>query len=255
MGTALRGWRKAEAPAAWAKVHTSFGNSADEETRRLIRELSLVFGDGRAMDELHEIAAKSRDIAARRSAIRALVATRDKSIVPLLNKLLGDRDLGVEAIRGLAAFDDPGTPALLIDRFADFRREPARHAAITTLTARRESARQLLQAVAAGKIGRQHVSAFQLRQLQLLEDARINADIERLWPELKEISSEKLAQIAKYRETLTPDVIERADLSAGRAHGQRRRSSLRRTGVRSERRRFERRCCRGRLSRTHRSRR
>jgi putative membrane-bound dehydrogenase-like protein len=217
MEVALRGWRKTEAPASWAKVQPILASSKDEEVRRLTRELSLVFGDGRAMVELRRIATKADDLAARRSAIRTLVGARDESIVPLLQNLLGNRDFAVDAIRGLAAFDDPATPKLLIDRFNEFRREPARQEAVATLTARPASAKQLIAAIAGGKIGREQVSPFQLRQLQLLNDSQINADIDRLWPELKQLSAEKLERIAHYRDTLTSGVLSRADLSAGRA--------------------------------------
>lgn len=218
METSLKGWRRANAPASWASVASALSKSKDEEIRTLTRELSLVFGDGRALGELQRIAnGAGADLAARRSAIHTLVAARDKSIVPLLQNLLTDRDLGIDAIRGLAAFDDPKTPQLIIERYASFRREPTRREAITTLTSRHDSINALLAAVAKGEIGHDQVSPFQLRQMQLLGNADINSGIDRLWPELKAISSDKLERIVHYRETLTPAVLASADLSSGRA--------------------------------------
>ena len=218
METSLKGWRQAAAPANWQRVATALGRSRDEQIRSLSRELSLVFGDGRALHQLQQIAkGDGADLAARRSAIHTLVAARDETIVPLLQKLLADRDLGIDAIRGLAAFDDRKTPQLIIDRYDSFRREPTRREAITTLTSRRDSINALLAAVSAGKIGRDQVSPFQLRQMQLLDDTDINREIDRLWPELQAISSEKQERISHYREMLTPPVLAAADLSAGRA--------------------------------------
>ena len=217
MAIAMKGWRRATAPANWSTVPPALANSNDEPIQALSRELSLVFGDGRAMDELQRIAnGNGADLAARRSAIHTLVAARDATIVPLLQTLLTDRDLGIDAIRGLAAFDDPKTPQLIIERYGSFRREPTRREAITTLTARHGSIKALLSAVSAGKIGRDQVSPFQLRQMQLLADADINREIDRLWPELQAISAEKLERMAHYRELLTPTVLASADLSAGR---------------------------------------
>ncbi|HUG69696.1 MAG TPA: PVC-type heme-binding CxxCH protein [Pirellulaceae bacterium] len=217
MEISLKGWRRATAPANWPTVTSALANSNDEPIRSLNRELSLVFGDGRALDELQRIAnGNGADLAARRSAILTLVAARDATIVPLLQNLLTDRDLGIDAIRGLAAFDDPKTPQLIIERYSSFRREPTRREAITTLTARHGSIKALLSAVSAGKIGRDQVSPFQLRQMQLLADADINREIDRLWPELQAISAEKLERMAHYRELLTPTVLASADLSAGR---------------------------------------
>ncbi|MCB9937914.1 MAG: c-type cytochrome [Planctomycetaceae bacterium] len=218
MEISLKGWRKANAPANWSTVATALAKSNDERIRTMTRELSLVFGDGRAMDELRQIAnGNASDLAARRSAIHTLVEARDESIVPLLQNLLTDRDLGIDAIRGLAAFDDPKTPQLIIDRYHSFRREPTRREAITTLTSRQASINALLAAVSTGKIARDHVSPFQLRQMQLLGNSTINAEIDRLWPELKAISSEKMERIAHYREQLTPETLAAANLSAGRA--------------------------------------
>ncbi|MDA1053852.1 MAG: c-type cytochrome [Planctomycetota bacterium] len=217
MEVSLKGWRRAAAPASWPVVAPALGQSRDEQIRSLSRELSLVFGDGRAMDELQRIAHEGTDLAARRAAIHTLVAARDPTIVPLLQKLLGDRDLGIDAIRGLAAFDNPATPQLIIEHYSSFRREPTRREAITTLTSRPDSINALLAAVAAGNIARDQVSPFQLRQMQLLANTQINSEIDRLWPELKAISSEKIERIAHYRESLTPQTIGAADLSAGRA--------------------------------------
>ncbi len=134
----------------------------------------------------------------------------------LLQKLRTYRDLGIDAIRGLAAFDDPKTPHLIIDRYDSLRREPTRREAITTLTSRPASINALLAAVSAGKVKRDQVSPFQLRQMQLLGNKLINRDIDRLWPELKAISSEKLERIAHYRKALTTSELGSADLSAGR---------------------------------------
>ena len=217
MEISLKGWRQAAAPANWATVSTTLAKSGDEHVRSATRELSLVFGDGRAMDELQQIASgKQGDLAARRAAIHTLVEARDETMVPLLQNLLTDRDLGIDAIRGLAAFDDPRTPQLIIDRFGSFHREPTRREAITTLTSRQASIEALLAAVSANKIGREQVSPFQLRQMQLLGNTTINSEIDRLWPELKAISSEKIERIAHYREQLTPEALASADLSAGR---------------------------------------
>ncbi|MCA9122698.1 MAG: c-type cytochrome [Planctomycetaceae bacterium] len=218
MEVSLKGWRKAEAPKNWTAIAATLAKSPDERNRSISRDLSVVFGDGRAMDELYQIAKGNESgLSARRAAIHTLVEARDESIVPLLQNLLSDRDLGTDAIRGLAAFDDPKTPQLIIERYNSFRREPTRREAITTLTARQPSIEALLAAVSTGKIGRDQVSPFQLRQMQLLGNAAINEKIDRLWPELKAISSEKLTRIGHYREQLTPEVLAMADLSEGRA--------------------------------------
>lgn len=217
MESALKGWRKAKAPTRWANIQRRLARSNNEDVRRIARELSIVFGDGRALDELREVAKKGGEIDARRSAIQTLVAARDKAIVPLLQDLVGNRDFAVDAIRGLAAFDDPTTPKLIVEKYSSHRREPARQASIATLTSRADYARHLITAVESGQIAASAVTPFQLRQLQLLGDAQINRDIDRLWPKLRQLSTEKRERIEQYRKRLTPEVLARAELSAGRA--------------------------------------
>ncbi len=137
MAEALRGWRKAPMPASWKSVQSVFESSPDSEVRRLARELSVVFGDGRALADLMRIAAsKSADPAARHDAVRVLVEARGKGTVPLLCRLLDDRDVGPDAARGMAAFDNPALPALLLTRFPKLR-ESVRDAALVTLSSRR----------------------------------------------------------------------------------------------------------------------
>lgn len=216
MTDALRGWRKAPQPAAWQMASRVLNESPSDEIKQLTRELSLVFGDGRAMDELREIA-KDGDVTLeeRRSAIRALVLARDKTMVPFLQNMLTNRDLGKDAINGLAAFGDDETPELLVAKFGGFR-NAAKREAINTLVSRSAFATVLLDAVAEKRIARDAVSAFQLRQMQSYGDDTISNRVTQLWPELAEQSKEKSRRIAQRRTLLSPETLAKADTSQGR---------------------------------------
>ncbi len=216
MTEALRGWRKATPVTGWESFSASQSKSDSEEVRRLTRELALVFGDGRALEELRAIATSGEsNLAERRAAIRALVLTRDNEMVQLLQNLLGNRDLCQEAIQGLAAFGNEETPKQLVARFNGFNL-PAKQAAITTLVSRPQFANILLDAVTAGSIDRSDISAFQLRQMQNSGDPRLAEKVSELWPQLSQQSAEKAENIAELREMLTPKAIEQADPSNGR---------------------------------------
>lgn len=221
MSAALKGWRQAKQPAPWAAVAKTLATDANEGVRVAVRELSLVFGDGRAMDELREIAAsKPAGLDARRAAIRALVASRDDKIVPLLQELLRHRELAGDAAQGLAAFNHPRTADLLIDAFGEFKQLP-REAAMAVLVSRPFYAETLLKAVADGKVDRRYVSPFQLRQMQTLNVAAVDQRISDLWPELKKVSAEKVESIVAYRKRLNAETLASADPSAGRVTFQR----------------------------------
>ena len=56
MTEALRGWRKARPPEAWAELQKKLASSTDKRVREQVRDLAVVFGDGRALDELRRIA-------------------------------------------------------------------------------------------------------------------------------------------------------------------------------------------------------
>ncbi len=216
MTEALRGWRKAPAPASWKQVKPVMDSSAMEGIRTLSRELSVVFGDGRASDDLLRIAsAKNGDLAARRDAIRVLVEARERKVQPLLRGALGDRDLGPDAARGLAAFEDPDIPPLLIARFAGMRPQ-ARAEAIVTLASRPASAQALLKAVDSGAIDRGDVSAFQVRQMLEFPDVTVQQQVAKLWPQTRAIAGAKRERIDGLKAQLGPSILAEADLSRGR---------------------------------------
>src|SRR5262249_37506712 len=152
MADALRGWRNARAPQAWAAVQTKLAGSPRQAVSGLVRELSVVFADGRALDELRMIARDaSADAEARRAALRAFIESRPPDLLPLLQKLMADRATVSLAVRGLAAYDHPGTPALILRNY-HFLRPEDRPEAINTLVSRRDYARALLMSVAEGKL-------------------------------------------------------------------------------------------------------
>ena len=216
MHAAVRGWHKAQPPAVWREVELKLANAAID-LRQTVRELSLVFGSGRAMDEvLALLAEKESPLDVRRQAVRALIAARAENLAPKLQELLRDQFLDVEAIRGLAAYDHPDTPRLLIERYPQFLK-PARQETIATLVSRPVFARALLNAVQSRTVPREEISPFQIRQMQTFRDTEIASRIESLWPELKAIPEEKQRQIADYRSLLTPEYLSAADRSAGRA--------------------------------------
>jgi putative heme-binding domain-containing protein len=216
MTEALRGWRKAPMPTSWTTAERAFESSPDNEVRRLARELSVVFGDGRALQDLMHIAAsKSVDPVARHDALRVLVEARGPGMVPLLSRLLDDRDLGADAARGLAAFDDPDLPAFLLESLPKLK-EPARDAAIVTLSSRPAWARLMLAAVASKKIDRSRIPAFQVRQMATFPGEDLRRQVSALWPELKAVSATKRKRIETLKTTLTAAALAAADRPNGR---------------------------------------
>jgi putative heme-binding domain-containing protein len=93
----------------------------------------------------------------------------------------------------------------------------ARAAAAATLASRPESARALLDAVERGRVAREAVGAFLVRQMRGFDDEALSRRLDAAWPGVRAVSAEKREAIATYRERLLPAALSAADPSRGRA--------------------------------------
>jgi putative membrane-bound dehydrogenase-like protein len=217
MSQALHGWRKAQAPSAWSRVAAELSKSNNPDTATVLRELSLVFGDGRALEELKAIVSNATgDVVARRRALEGLVQARAEGLLPLIRPLLSELEVGPDAVRALGVIGAAETPELLIREYKNFRSGGARNEAITALVSRPTTAPLLLKAVERGDIPKQHVAAYQLQQLRTLNSPEIDAAVAKIWPELPARSADKRAQIQKYAALLTLARIKSGDPTKGR---------------------------------------
>jgi putative heme-binding domain-containing protein len=215
MAAALSGWRRATPPAGWPAAQAALAASSHADVVRLTRELSVVFGDGRAVDELRAIVKDGQAaVETRRSALRSLIDARAEGLESVLRDLLPNRDFTTECIRGLAVCGGPGAPQLIASRYPSYRLE-SKEVAISTLVSRPDFAPVLLAAVAEGKIPRDDVAPFQLRQMLTSVDAELAERVRTLWPELQQLAQSKQQRIRDLTAQLTA-----ASISAGRPeHG------------------------------------
>jgi putative membrane-bound dehydrogenase-like protein len=213
---AFRGWRHAAAPANWERHSTQWLESPDARVRALAREIAVIFGDGRAVQELLALAGQGdAPLESRRDALRSLVEARQDDVAPLLFELLGHRELAVDAVRGLAAFRADQAPTRLIRRFRQLPPD-ARKEALNTLVSRPAYAHHLLAAVRDGTMDRELVTPFQIRQLRGFEDPSLDRQLDQLWPELRDVTRAGAERIAEIRALLTDDVLVDADPERGR---------------------------------------
>ena len=217
MSQALSGWTKVTPPKRWAAAAELAAKGESVELKTLARELSVVFGDGRAMDELKALVANGgADVSSREQALRTLVTARPEGLATLLHKLLDDRELIVEAIRGLATVDHAETPKRVLDRFARLTPE-GKLIAISTLVSRPSYARELLNSVAAEQTSRREISAFHARQILSFGDDELTKQLTKVWGEARSSSAEKQQLAAKWKTSLSADRLQTAKLSEGRA--------------------------------------
>ena len=153
----------------------------------------------------------------REDALKTLLFQQKPDLVPVLHDLLTDESMRRQAIRGLAAFDDPQTPKLLLMGYPLWHADD-RPDIIQTLSSRGNYALALIDAVAATKtIPRADVNSFTIRQLHSLKSPDVSAKLAKVWGEVRPASADKAKLMAKYKAELKPDVLKKANLSNGRA--------------------------------------
>ncbi|SIO60378.1 putative membrane-bound dehydrogenase domain-containing protein [Singulisphaera sp. GP187] len=212
----LLGWRKAIRPAAWESFARRLEPSVDPAVRTRVRELNVLFGDGRALDEVKKLALDDKsDLTARRAALQTLIESRPPDLRSICERLLRVRHLNATAVRGLALFNDPGIGRSLAANYRSFH-PSERGSVIDTLASRPAFALALLDQLAAGKIPRADLTPFHARQIRSLEDPQVQARLSEVWGEQRETASDKKAKIAHFKGTLIPSVIAGADRSQGR---------------------------------------
>ncbi len=227
MSDAFKGFRKAPKPTNWDKVVRKFGvppsggktSSADSDTLppkggtpNLIRDLSILFGDGHALDDVKKIALDTKaDLPAREAALKTLIEARPDDLRTICTQLIEIRTLNTTAARGLALFDDPEIGKQLAKNYRKFATS-----IIDTLVSRPAFAKAMLSEMAAGKIPRADLSAFHARQIRSFNDEALTKQLTEAWGELRESAADKKQLIEKVKAQLTPATLAKANLSQGR---------------------------------------
>ncbi len=213
----LTGWRKAKRPLAWDQLQAKLASTTDTVLRDRIRDLSALFGDGRALDEVKRVAFdKDADIHARQAALLTLIDNRPPDLRQICEQLLSVRFLNATAVRGLAQFDDPAIGEKLARSYRNFH-QSERPAVIDTLVSRPTFAKALLTEVGAGKIPRTDITPFHARQIRSFKNEELTQKLTQVWGELRDSSEDKKKFMAKLKQQLSPEVLAKADKGQGRA--------------------------------------
>ncbi len=217
MSEALKGRRQVEMPKEWPELFAELRANGDAETRRLADGLAVTFGDPKAMEALRKKLADAKgDVEQRREALQSLLAARDPRLVATLQKLVAEPALRRDALRGLAAYDDPKTAGVILGVYPALSLEEKRDA-LNTLAARVATARALVAAIAAKKIPTTDLSADVLRQLRNIEDDELAKQIASVWGSLRDTAEDKVRDIRRVRGMLAARQAGPDELPRGRA--------------------------------------
>ena len=216
MSAALAGWHRAKPPILWPDLAAKLRDTENAAVRDQVRDLSTVFGDGRALDDVRRIALDGKaDLASRKAALQTLVTTRPDDLKQVCEKLLGTRFLNPIAARGLALFDEPAVAAKLVEAYKKFH-QSERAQLLAVLTSRPSFAKALLTAIAEQKIPRDVLSASDARQIHNFNDPALGELLTKTWGEFRDSPAEKKELAAKLKQQLTTTALASADRSRGR---------------------------------------
>jgi len=217
MADGLKGRRSVQAPAGWDATATKLGSSANAQVRELTRQLSLVFGSASALAEMRkQMLDVQAPVARRLAALEALVAAKDAGLAETLRRLLKEPPMRGAALRGLAAYDDPQTPPVILELLPLLSSAEKRDA-LGTLAARLSFARPLVAALVAGRLAAKDLPADLVRQLRNYQQADLNASLDKHWGAARESTADKRAEMERYRKLLAAASAPKPDLAKGRA--------------------------------------
>jgi putative heme-binding domain-containing protein len=205
-------------PSAWTNFAPRFYANADQRVQRQAERLAAVFGDASMFPRLREALDNPRaDAGLRRHAFAVLNRAQDGASLPVFLRLLGDASFRVRTIGLLARFDSPEIHEALINRFDRFS-SAERAAVLNTLTGRVSFALPLLEAVATGKIKRDQLTAFHVRQLTQLNDAEVDKHVSATWGAIHQSPAEQRARIVRLEKVFEEAPLWAYSGGAGREH-------------------------------------
>ena len=205
--------RSTKAPKDWNVVEKRLRKSPNAEVRELAKQLALKFGSQSSLSEFRKTLANAKAAPnARRSALKALAAAKDKQLVDLVLPLLSDSKVRVEVINALAQYGDVRIPGALLKIYPQLKPVPGRRAVLNVLVSRVSYAESLLDAVESKRVARTELTADLVRQLRAFKQEQLNARVLKLWGVVRESPEEKKREIAKYKKLI---IAKKGDAKRG----------------------------------------
>jgi putative membrane-bound dehydrogenase-like protein len=211
----FKGWRKAPLPVSWGDHEKVLQDRHAE----MVRELSALFGDGRALALMKATALNGKEsLPVRKRALEGLIDARFEGLRPVCEELLTATGLGATAARGLSIYDDPAIGKLMLKNYKRLRQDGDRAAVISALATRPAWASMLLAEVKKGGIPGNAITPFDARQISSLKRGDLSKQLGEVWGKVSPSTKALEKKIADYRKSLTPKALSSADKGQGRVH-------------------------------------
>lgn len=216
MEAGLKGWRKAKKPSDWDSFAAIINSGKNAALQANARDLNVLFGDGRALDQVTRLALDNNaDMEARRAALQTLIDAKAPDLRKVCEAVLNQPTLGATAIQGMTAFDDPALANKIVGRYNGLYPHE-RSTAIAALVSRPSFAKVLLTAMKAGKIPHNAVTPAFARQIRSFNNAELTKQLTDAWGESRESNEDTKKLITTLKAKLTPAFLAKGDPSQGR---------------------------------------
>ena len=185
------------APPQWPECRAKWMASTDNSIRGAALAAAIMFGDHDALEGLRKkVQASDATLDEKILAIETLAAAQTTDSIRIIGDAYRDKTLRVPAIRALRHFKQPGIADNLIESWARLD-DAERHAAVETLTSRKEWALVLLTAMGPDGIKPEYLSAAQARNLSESGDPALTAAVLKNWGSPTKSSNQKEASLAR----------------------------------------------------------
>ena len=204
----LEGRTDLKEPAEWAAIY----NSLDNKLKPIGLQIAQQFGSAEAAKQMMAtLKDKTADIEARKNALISMASNQRKELINELPTLLENKDLQIEAIRAVAAFEKKELGQLLLEKYGEYDLL-AQKEVVQTMASRPTYGWQLAYALKDGKFAKKDIPAYIALQLKRVVG---NGFVE-IWGPIEEVSTDKQADFAKYQRMLRDEVIANGNPNHGR---------------------------------------
>lgn len=209
----LEGRRNVVAPQAWSSVAAKLDAQDDDRIRDLSMQLSQIFGDQDAVQRAMTIVLDQKAQAdTRRKMLQALLSQKNRETSELLEGLLDDPDLQVQAVRGFAAVENKQAPQMLLKRFPAMDTE-LRRVVVETLASRELYAKVLVTALKEQTVAKEEIPTHVARSLSSM----LGDQFESVFGKPPSLGADREKLIAEWKSRLSRKALAKASASRGRA--------------------------------------
>jgi putative heme-binding domain-containing protein len=195
-----------KSPSNWKNVYTAL-KSKNNTASQLADDINALFDDAEAANISLAVLTNKKNTAEQRiKALKALSAQQRKELIPLLEALLNEPQMRIEAIRAIAAFSNNELGNILMKKYNSFN-DDEKVQAVNTLSSRPAYGWILAQAIKNNTIPRKDISANVARQLRRV----VGSGFVEIWGPIDDkpannAAYQKYQSLIVGRQAKTPDI-------------------------------------------------